>query len=276
MALNSINTNASALTALSNLAMTQSSLQSTQNIISTGKTINSAKDNGAVWSIAQTMTGKVTSLDAVKDSLNRAQSTIDVAMSAGQQVSDLLTQMKAKALAASDTSLDTTSRSALNADFKSLRDQITAVVNNADFNGVNMVKSGGTTVYALANDTGSSKLTVAAENLSLGGSTVTLSATASFTSASTASAYISTIDSNLTAVNTALTKLGTGSNALASHLNFVQSLQNSLQTGISNLVDADMASESATLQALQTKQQLGVQALSIANQSTSIMLSLFR
>ncbi|MGZ5984679.1 MAG: flagellin, partial [Caulobacteraceae bacterium] len=73
-----------------------------------------------------------------------------------------------------------------------------------------------------------------------------------------------------------LTKLGTGSNALSSHLKFVQSLQDSLQTGISNLVDADMASESAKLQALQTKQQLGVQALSIANQSTSIMLSLFR
>ena len=276
MALNSINTNTSALAALSNLASTQTSLQKTQNIISTGKTINSAKDNGAVWSIAQTMTGKVTALDSVKDSLNRAQSTIDVAMSAGQQVSDLLTQMKAKALAASDTSLDTTSRSALNADFKSLRDQVTAVVNNADFNGVNMVKSGGTTVYALGNDSGSSKLTVAAQDLSLGSTAVSITATASFNTAAAASAFIGTLDSNLTSVNTALTKLGTGSNALSSHLTFVQSLQTSLQTGISNLVDADMASESAQLQALQTKQQLGVQSLSIANQSTSIMLSLFR
>jgi flagellin len=276
MALNSINTNASALMALANLSNTQMALNQTQNIISTGKKINTAKDNGAVWSIAQTMSGKSTSLDAVKDSLNRAQSTIDVAMSAGQQVSDLLTQMKAKALAASDTSLDSTSRTALNEDFKSLRDQISKVVSNADFNGVNMVKNGGTTVYALANDSGSSKLTVAAQDLSLGGTNVTLSATASFNSATSASAYIATLDGDLTRVNTALTKLGTGSNALASHLKFVQSLQDSLQTGISNLVDADMASESAKLQALQTKQQLGVQALSIANQSTSIMLSLFR
>src|ERR1700744_4231814 len=177
MALSSINTNASALIALQNLGSTQMDLQDTQNVISTGKKINSAKDNGAVWSIAQTMQGKVSSLDAVQDSLNRAQSTIDVAMSAGTQVSDLLTQMKAKALAASDTSLDTTSRTALNEDFKSLRDQITSVVNNADFNGINMVKSGGTTLYALANDTGSSKMTVAAEDLSLGGTNVTLSAT---------------------------------------------------------------------------------------------------
>ena len=276
MALNSINTNASAMLALANLSNTQMDLASTQNIISTGKKINSAKDNGAVWSIAQTMQGKVSAFDSVKDSLNRAQSTIDVAMSAGQQVSDLLTQMKAKALAASDTSLDSTSRTALNEDFKSLRDQIGKVVSNADFNGINMVKSGGTTVYALANDTGSSKLTVAAQDLSLGGANVSLSATASFNSAATASAYIATLDTNLTAVNTALTKLGTGSNALASHLKFVSGLQNSLQTGISNLVDADMASESAKLQALQTKQQLGIQALSIANQSTGTLLSLFR
>src|SRR6201996_1359305 len=198
MALNSINTNTSALVALQNLVSTQTTLDQTQNIISTGKKINSAKDNGAVWSIAQTMQGKNTSLDAVKDSLNRAQSTIDVAMSAGQQVSDLLTQMKAKALAASDTSLDTTSRQALNADFKSLRDQITSVVNNADFNGVNMVKSGGTTVYALANDSGTTHMPVAAEDLSLGGANISLSATASFSSATTASAYISSLDSDLT------------------------------------------------------------------------------
>ncbi|MGZ3273267.1 MAG: flagellin [Caulobacteraceae bacterium] len=276
MALNSINNNQSAMAALQNLSATQMSLAETQNVISTGKKINSAKDNGAVWSIAQTMAGKVTAIDSVKDSLNRAQSTIDVAMSAGQQVSDLLTQMKAKALAASDTSLDSTSRTALNEDFKSLRDQITKVVSNADFNGVNMVKSGGTTVYALANDSGSSKLTVAAQDLSLGGGNISLTATASFNSATSASAYITSLDGDLTKVNTALTKLGTGSNALSSHLKFVQSLQDSLQTGISNLVDADMASESAKLQALQTKQQLGVQALSIANQSTSIMLSLFR
>jgi flagellin len=276
MALNSVNTNASALIALQNLSVTQNDLQSTQNIISTGKKINTAKDNGAVWSIAQTMQGKVSALDAVQDSLNRAQSTIDVAMSAGQQVSDLLTQMKAKVLAASDTSLDATSRTALNEDFKSLRDQISKVVSNADFNGVNMIKSGGVTVYALANDSGSTRMTVAAQDLSLGGANITLSATASFNSATSASAYIGTLDGDLTRVNTALTKLGTGSNALADHLKFVKNLQDSLTTGISNLVDADMAAESAKLQALQTKQQLGVQALSIANQSTSIMLSLFR
>src|SRR6201996_57331 len=141
--LNSINTNASAMIALQNLSAVQEQLAQEQEIIATGKKINSPKDNGAIWSIAQTMQTKVVSLDAVKDSLNRATSTIDVAMSAGPQGSDLLTQMKAKALAASDTSLDTTSRASLNQDFKSLLSQVATVVSNASFNGVNMIKSGG-------------------------------------------------------------------------------------------------------------------------------------
>jgi flagellin len=274
--LNSINVNASALIALQNLQAVQSQLAQEQMIISTGKKINSPKDNGAIWSIANTMNVKVVSLDAVKDSLNRGQSTIDVAMSAGQQVSDLLTQMKAKALAASDTSLDSVSRDALNQDFKSLRDQISKVINNADFNGVNMVKSAGTTLYALANDSGSSRLTVQAQDLSLGGTNVTLSASASFATAGAASAFIATLDTDIQNVNRAMTHLGTGSNMLASQLKFVGSLQDSLNQGISNLVDADMAVESAKLQALQTKQQLAVQALMIANQSNSILLQLFR
>jgi flagellin len=274
--LNSINTNAGALVALANLSAIQNELAQTQNIISTGKKINSAKDNGAVWSIANTMQGRVISLDAVKDSLNRGQSTIDVAMAAGEQVSDLLQQMKAKVLAASDTSLDTTSRAALNEDFKSLRDQISKVVNNADFNGVNMVKANGTSLAALANDSGSSRVTVKAQDLSLGGGNVTLSATASFTSAASASAFIATLDTDLNNVNLSMTHLGTGSNVLASQMKFVGTLQDSLTNGISNLVDADMALESAKLQALQTKQQLAIQALMIANQSSSILLTLFR
>jgi flagellin len=274
--LNSINLNASALIALQNLSAVQQQLTQEQAIIATGKKINSPKDNGAVWSIAQTMQGKVVSLDSVKDSLNRGQSTIDVALSAGQEVSDLLTQLKAKALAGSDTSLDTVSRAALNEDFKQLRDQISRVVNSADFNGVNMVKHNGATLYALTNDSGSSRLTVQAQDLSLGGNNVTLTAAASFNTATQASAFIATLDSDIQNVNMAMTHLGTGSNAMASQLKFVGSLQDSLNTGISNLVDADMAAESAKLQALQTKQQLAIQTLMIANQSNSILLSLFR
>ena len=276
MALNSVNTNVGALVALQNLNSTNAQLNQVQSRINTGKKVSSAKDNGAVWAIAQSQSATSNSLNAVKDSLQRAQSTIDVAVAAGESVSDLLTQMKEKALAASDASLDSTSRSALNEDFKALRDQIAKAVSNADFNGTNLIKSGGTDIAALANADGSSKITVAAQSLALGGSNVTVSSTGTIGTVTTATAMIATVTTSIANVGSALAKLGTGSKALDSHLTFIGKLQDSLDAGVGNLVDADLAKESAKLQALQTKQQLGVQALSIANQSTSSLLGLFR
>ena len=276
MSLNSVNTNIGAMVALENLSSTQTQLQSAQNQISTGLKIASAKDDGSTWAIAQNQRAQVLSLDAVKQSLSRGQSAMDVAISAGTGISDLLSQMKALALSASDQGLNTTDRTALNDQFKSLRDQITTITTNADFNGTNMIKSGGTTIYALANAAGTSKITVAAEDFSLAGSNVGLTATSTLGTATTAGTMVGTLQTALDNVSAGLAKLGTGSNALSTHMTFVSSLQDSLNSGISNLVDADLAKESATLQALQTKQQLGVQALSIANSSTSVLLSLFR
>ena len=272
----SVNTNVGAMVALQNLNATTSQLMTTQNHISTCLKVASAKDDGAAYAIAQTQRATVTSLDAVKDSLSRGSSVVDVAMSAGSSVADMLTQLKEKALAASDTSLDTTSRNALNADFASIRDQITKTLSNATFNGINLVNGSQSQITALANADGSGKITVSGQDMSLGGSIVTLSAAAGFATATSASALLTTIDSSISNVSSSLASLGTSSKALDNHLNFVGKLQDSIQAGIGNIVDADMAKESAKLQALQTKQQLGVQALSIANQSTSTVLSLFR
>jgi flagellin len=273
---NSVNTNVSAMIALQNLNMTNADLNKTQGRINTGLRIANAKDNGAVWAIAQNQRATSQSLNAVRESLQRGQSTVDVAISAGETVSDLLLQMKEKALAAADASLDANSRTALNEDFKALRDQLSKAVSNAEFNGINMVKSGGTTIAALANADATSKITVAAQSLALGGSNVTVAAAGSIGTISTATAMIATVNTSITNVSTALSRLGTGSKSLGSHLDFVNKLQDSIDAGVGNLVDADLAKESAKLQALQTKQQLGVQALSIANQSSSILLGLFR
>ena len=273
---NSVNTNAGAMVALQNLNRTTNELATVQNRISTGKKVASAKDNGAVWAIAQNQRAISGSLNAVKDSLQRAGSTVDVAISGGETVSDLLLQMKEKALASADTSLDSASRTALNEDFKSLRDQISKAVSNADFNGANMIKSGGTTLAALANADGTSKITVAAQDLSLGGANVTVAAAGSIGTVTTATAMIATVTTSITNVSTALSKLGTGSRSLASHLTFVGKLQDTLDAGVGNLVDADLAKESARLTSLQTKQQLGIQALSIANSSSQTLLGLFR
>jgi len=279
MALYSVNTNRDAMIALQNLNVTGAELGVTQQRIATGRKVDSAKDNGSTWAIAQSQRATSTALNAVKDSLQRGQSTVDVALAAGTSVSDLLVQMKEKALAASDTTLDTSGRAALNEDFKALRDQLAKTVTNADFNGTNMIKTGGATIAALANAAGTSKITIAAQSLALGGANLTgISSTASLASntASTAQAMIATVNTAIGKVSTALAKLGTGSKALDLHLSFIMKLQDTLDNGVGNLVDADLAKESAKLQSLQTRQQLGVQALSIANQSTSALLGLFR
>jgi flagellin len=273
---NSVNTNVGAMVALQNLNMTNRELDTTQTRINTGKRISNAKDNGAIWAIAQNQRATSRALDAVRESLQRGQSTVDVAISAGETVSDLLLQMKEKALAAADASLDANSRTALNEDFKALRDQLAKAVSNADFNGINMVKAGGTTIASLANADATSKITVTAQSLALGGANVTIAATGSIGTITLATTMIATVNASITNVSTALSRLGTGSKSLGSHMEFINKLQDSIDAGVGNLVDADLAKESAKLQALQTKQQLGVQALSIANQSTSILLGLFR
>ena len=272
----SVNTNVGAMVALQNLNSTSSQLSATQNIISTGLKVASAKDDGAIYAIAQNQRATVASLDAVTDSLNRASSSVDVAMSAGNSITDLLTQMKEKALAASDTSLDTTSRTAMENDFDSLRDQITSTIANASFNGVDLLDGSTPSIEALANADGSARITVAGQDMSLGGTIVTVGTTASFASATSASALLTTIDDSINNVSAALAQLGTSSTAVGNHITFIGKLQDSLNQGIGNLVDADMAQESAKLQALQTKQSLGVQALSIANQSPQLALSLFK
>jgi flagellin len=276
MPLNSVNTNSDASLALQNLNTTNAQISTVQTEINTGYAISSPTSNGAIWAIAQGQRAQVAALGSVTQSLQRGQSAVDVALSAGQTVSDLLTQIKTKVLAAADTSLNTSARQALNNDFKSLLGQITTVTGNADFNGVNLLQAGASNYTALANADATSVITVQAEDLSVGGPNVGFSATASFSTATQAQAYITTVDSAIQNVSTALGQLGTGSNALTAQLNFVGNLSSTLNTGIGNLVDADMAQASAQLQALQTKQQLGVQALSIANGESSNLLSLFK
>lgn len=277
MALNSVNTNTGAMIALQNLQSTNSALQTTQSRINTGMKVASAKDNGAIWAIAQGQRAESSALNAVTNSLQRGQSTVDVAIAAGESVSDLLVQMKELALAATDESLKTAARNALNEDFVALRAQINSVIDNAAFDGANLL-TGTQDFKALANVSGTSPITVSVEEMKIGatGSAVTLAATQSISSLTNANAALSAVNASIDNVSASLARLGTGSKALGTHLTFVGKLQDALDAGVGNLVDADLAKESARLQALQTKQQLGVQALSIANSSTSILLGLFR
>ena len=213
---------------------------------------------------------------AVTDSLSRASSAVDVALSAGQSISDLLIQLKTKALSAADQSLDTASRQAMNQDFVALRDQIGTIVKNASFNGFNLVDGSTTQITALASADGTRRITTAAQNMKLSGTIVTLKSTATISTQTKASTLVATLQTSLTNVNAALAKLSAGVKKFSIQAGFSQKLSDTLTAGIGQLVDANMANESAALQSLQVKQQLGIQALSIANQAPQTILSLFR
>lgn len=272
----SVNTNYGAMIALQNLNKTNSELDTVQIHINTGLKIAGPKDNGAVWSIAQNMRMDVMAFSAVTQSLNRTMSVVDTSLAAGTTVSDLLKEMKEKALAARDPSIDSNSRAAYNAEFVALRDQITKTLENSAFDGTNLLNGSTVQVMALANAEGNSFITVTARNLSLSGTIVTLSESATISTATQASSAISTIEASLNALNLALAQLGTDAKKVGMHRTFVAKLVDELESGIGNLVDADLARESAKLQALQTKQQLGIQALSIANAAPQSILALFR
>ena len=272
-----VHTNSSALIALQNLNSTADQLTQTQERISTGLNISSAKDNASVWAIAQGQRADIGALGAVKMSLDRATSISDVAATAGQSISDLLVQMKQKVVAGMDPSLDTASRTALNNDYQSLLKQVQSTMDNAEFDGANLLNGSITNnVQFIANADGSQTITLSVKDMTLGGSIITMGATSSITTVAAASLVLGQLDASITNVNTALGQMGSDANQISTHEDFVSKLMDVLTTGVGKLVDADMAKESAQLQALQAQQQLGVEALSIANSAPQIVLQLFK
>ena len=298
----SINTNSSALNALQNLTKTTSQLNETQLRINTGLEVKSAKDNAAVFAIAQNLRADKRGLEAVKSSLDRSTSVLDITMAATESIQDVLIQMKEKVVAAADEGLDQRSRDALKQDFERLREQITLMGSNATFNGTNMI-DGPTDVangkpanlVALVSPDASNEISMPRMDLSLSaagtttftnptqavangpfaGQFVQLAADTTFTTAAEAETLIANIDNSIRNVSLSLTVMGASSKSMELQRVFVDKLSDAVQTGIGNLVDADMARESAMLQSLQVKQQLGTQALSIANGQPQVLLSLF-
>lgn len=272
-----VHSNKSALAALQSLNKTTAELGKTQDRISTGYKVATAKDNAAVYSVAQGQRADVGALNAVKMSLNRATSITDVALAAGENVSDLLNQLKEKVLGSLDPSADATARAAYDTDFKAILRQITSVIRNAEFDGANVLNGSLTgDIRFLANADANAYVTLTTKNLSLGGTILTIPATASINSTATASTVLAQLSASIINVNAALGQIGAQGKAIEAHNTFVSKLENVLEVGIGNLVDADLAKESARLTALQVQQQLGTQALSIANQSPQVVLNLFR
>ena len=293
----SVNTNVGAMAALQSLSATNKGLETTQSRINTGLEVSSTKDDSAKYVIAQTLRGSLGKLSAVNSSLNNAKSVTDTAIAGAEQISDLVNQMKSKALEASDKGLDQESRTAISKDLLSLKAQIGTIIEGSDFNGTNLLKG---TAATVATDgkvsalqsiaTGATALTVAnqaftekaqtafgdsATDTAITNLALTDDGTAG-TGSGAAAALGTSLDTFFTAVKTSLSELGSASRKIEGQISFTSKLSDVVESGIGNLVDADLAKESAKLQALQVKQQLGLQALSIANQAPQSIMSLFR
>jgi flagellin len=273
----SVHTNTAAMIALQNLNKTNEQMNGVQNRINTGLKISGAKDNAAIYAVAQGMRADISALGAVQTGLNRATTIGDVALAAGETISDLLIQMREKAMAAMDPSLDSYSRQAYDSDFKALLDQVRVIIDNAEFDGANLLDGSVTNgVEFLADADAARTVTLKSQDMSIGGAIVTIPTTASLSTVTLATAVMATIQASLDNVNQSLANLGSDTKKLEAHSGFVSKLVDALTKGVGNLVDADLAVESAQLQALQVKQQLGVQALSIANSQPQIILNLFQ
>ena len=245
----SINTNYGAAIALQNLNKTNSELERTQNRINTGMKVSSAKDSGAIFSIATAQRATAASQDAVRSGLQRSQSITDVALAAGDTITTALEEMKGLAVSIQASEAGSSAETSYLAEYNALSLEITSAISGASFDGVNSL----TTPLGVAGVTDVS-----------GGSKARADATTA------------KIDTAISTVTGALSTLGTQSKSLGRQITFVNKYQDALEAGVGNLVDADLAKESAKLTALQTKQQLGVQALSIANSASQALLSLFR
>ena len=254
---NSINVNAGALVALQNLNATNKALQTTQNRVSTGLKVANAKDSGAIFAIATNQRAEMGALNAVMQSQQRGQSIVDVALAAGDTVVAALTEMKSLAVAI-EAGGSTATTDALTADYNALQVEIDKALAGANFDGANLWTDGAVT--AVITDTAGATFDIGLAGASDGKPDNPTAAD---------------VQAAIEAFTADLATLGTQSKSLERQVAFTGKLQDAIEVGIGNLVDADLAKESAKLTALQTKQQLGVQALSIANSSSQILLNLF-
>ena len=275
--MSSILTNNSAMVALQTLKSINTDLGKTQNAISTGKEIASAKDNSAIWAISKVMESDVAGFQAVSDSLSLGESTVAVGLAGAEQITNILNDIKTKVVAATGENVDYTK---LTADVDELVAQVNSIISASQFNGANLLNTegnAGLTVLSsidrdINGDVTAADITVDSvdfeANLDLTDIDVT--------DATNADASIALIEVHIQTAVDGAAALGASAKRISDQNVFVGKVTDAMKSGIGSLVDTDMEAASARLQALQTQQQLAVQALSIANQTPQTILSLFR
>jgi flagellin len=309
----SLLTNNAAMTALQTLTSTNRALETTQNRISTGLRVSSAQDNAAYWSIATTMRSDQSSLSTVQDALGLGSAQVDTAYATVNSAIEVVGKIKDKLVAARQPGVD---RSKVQSEISELQKTLQGMADAASFSGENWLsvdsgttgynatktvvasftRSGGTvSIGTISVDTTTTKLFDADATATgiLDGSrdaTGAVSASGTFSIATMdistltdSAADLTTLEEYITGANSALEDMAAAGASLGAvkaridiQKDFVNNLMDAIDKGVGQLVDADMNEESTKLQALQTQAQLGVQALSIANQSSQNILSLFR
>ncbi|EZP48671.1 flagellin N-terminal helical domain-containing protein [Sphingomonas sp. RIT328] len=291
---NLVNTNVGAAVALQYLNHTNRLLDQTQARVNSGLRVSSTREDSAVYNLAQGLRGDEIGLDAITSSLNTAKSVVDTAINATEAISDLFNQMRSAALKAEDPGASADYRTQYQNDYLKFQEDVKSLIKTASFNNINILQtSGGGSVSALRSLYGGSALgsgsgipagiwapdTVTVDNQKLDDATAgfnSIKTTSKIDTQAGAKQAIIDLAKDKVILDKTLTALGAASRGIDRSLQFNSKLTDTLHSGIGNLVDADLAKESANLQALQVKQQLGTQALSIANQAPQALLQLFR
>ena len=270
---NSLNTNIGALIALGNLNSVNSRLDAVQNRVSTGLKVIGAVDNASSFAIAQGIRGDVKAYAAVSQGIANAKGTTNIALAGTNAISDLLGDIQAKITEGLNPGNTTQQQSILQADFNNLVTQINQFISSANYNGRNLLSSAAANANVISNIDGTtiairanSQVTAASTNL----------AGQSISSTSNALVALTQLNAARSTIATVLGNLGADTRTIVFQDEFITKLTDAQEVGLGSIVDADLAKESARLQALQVQQQLSIQTLNIANQSPNVLLSLFR
>lgn len=280
MQFNSINTNAQSILALQSLNRTNAELAGVQKRVSTGYRVADARDDGGAFAVAQSVRSDVAALTAVNEQLGGAKGLLQVTFAALSQVSDAMRDARATLTRLADSALSTEQFNQYKAQYTALRTQIEGFLNDAKYNGRSLLSataagpSNTDNIITIQNEDGA-QLTINAiekATLLIASAPADAAAAVVLLTSTGAGKFQPTED----AIGAALNQLGTTDQYVEKQINFNKDKMDALNAGIGSLVDADLAKENARLQALQVRQQLGVQTLGIANQGPQVLLSLFR
>ena len=283
MSLNSVNTNIGAMIALESLNKTNNMLAAVQKQVSTGYRVADATDDGAAYAIAQNVRSTVGALTSANQQLGGVQGLLSTTQSGLNNISNTMSSMRNVLVKLSDGNVQGNDRTNYEKQFNSMLLNVKTFVQDASYNGKTLIgdlsgSNGSFSRVAVArNESGSSYGISTFSGSALYGSIAFT--TTQMNGASTVAALITaggTFISQLNSVGQALNSIGSSTNYVTNQISYNSDKVNSLNSGLGSLVDANLAQESAQLQALQIRQQLGTQALSLANQAPQTLLSLFK